>query len=117
MMNTELNTYTTRGLNETELLYNPPHLVRITLNLLDGGLVVIGTRQELFPLTSGQGITLPPNNSNPVSFVLPKENKLYVASDSRNRVDYIAEPIPFLGQILEGVERIGNLLQGRIRQR
>jgi len=100
---TDIYTYFTVPSGETELLYSSENWVRIELQLETAGPVSVGTREEVSPVLSGKGILLPTGDES-IEFVLPKGNRLYVASGSINRVKVIVEPIPWIEQLLMQIE-------------
>lgn len=105
-MRTEIYTYFTVPDGETKLLYSAENLVRVTVQLENAGPVAVGQREDISPVLSGKGMLLPPGNTDDKTFVLSKENRLYIVSESVNRVKFIVEPIPFLEKILAATESI-----------
>ena len=98
-MHTEIYTYFTNADGRSKLLYSAEGWVRIELALETAGPVSVGTRENLTPVLTGLGILLEPDGE-PVEFVMPKGDRLYIAAESINRVKFIVEPIPWLQQIL-----------------
>jgi hypothetical protein len=94
---TEIFTYTTRALNESSLLYQAESWVRMRLILENAGAVDVSTRENITPVGSGKGITLPTDVE--VQFNLNKKDRIYIASTSVNRVRVIIEPIAWGDQI------------------
>ena len=88
----------------TNLLYSSESWVTVRLILETAGPVAVSTRQELTPTLSGRGILL--ITDEPITFTLPRGDRLYYTADSVNRVRIIIEPVPWLGQISLGVQSI-----------
>lgn len=96
--NTEMFTYFTRPTAGTLLLYSAENWVRARLMLETAGDVVVATnRQNITPVLSGKGILLPFNVE--ITFPLSKNNRIFIASNTVNRVKFIIEPIPWQEQI------------------
>lgn len=111
-MHTEINTYFTRPNGRSELVYSAESWVRIKLQLETAGPVAVGTRQEITPVLSGKGILLPTTGTTLTEFIMPKGDRLFIASESINRVKYITEPIPWLEQMLYQIEQGFSSLKG-----
>jgi hypothetical protein len=101
----EVSTYTTRT-SGTYLLYEAERWVRLRLTLETAGPVDVGTRDNIEPVLSGKGLSLPTNVE--LQFSMSKGDKLYVAATSINRIRVIVEPIPWGEQI---ANMIGSLLR------
>lgn len=118
-MHTDIFTYFTEPTGQSALLYSAETWVRIELQLETAGPVAVGTRQSVVPVLSGKGILLPPDGE-PITFVMPKGDRLYVAAESVNRVKTIVEPIPWLQQILthldEGFGGLKGILGAVVRR-
>jgi hypothetical protein len=97
---TDIYTYFTKANGETELIYSAEEWMRIELQLETAGPVAVSTRQEVTPVLSGKGILLPPTGE-PIKFLLPRGDRLYIGSEAVNRVKFIVEPVPLLEQILQ----------------
>jgi hypothetical protein len=97
---TDIYTYFTKANGETELIYSAEEWMRIELQLETAGPVAVSTRQDVTPVLSGKGILLPPTGE-PVKFLLPRGDRLFIASEAVNRVKFIVEPVPLLEQILQ----------------
>lgn len=102
-MQTQLETYFTNRIGETQLLYSAEDWVRVTLRLQTAGPVAVSTRQQIVPVLSGLGILLPVDDW--VSFILPKGDRLFIAAEATNRVSIQIEPIPWLAQILMAMDQ------------
>lgn len=101
-MRTEIYTYFTQ-VGETRLLYSSSaNWVRIIMQLETAGPVAVGQREELTPVLSGKGILLPTGED--YTFVLPPNARLFITSESINRVKFTVEPIPWLQQIFAAIE-------------
>jgi len=95
---TYVQTYFTKVLQETQVLYNGDRQwAKITMTLETAGPVAIGTVQKITPVLSGKGILLVTNE--PMSIVIAKGTRLFVASTAVNRVRVQVEPLPWLEQI------------------
>lgn len=95
---TWVTTFFTLGSIESELLYSAENWVRIRVSLQTAGPVAIGTVSEIVPVLSGKGIILDPDN-DPWEAVLPKGARVYIASETVNRIDVTVDPIPWLEQM------------------
>ena len=93
---TEIYTYFTQ-VGGSRLLYSSEGWIRVRMKLETAGPVAIGTRQEITPVLSGRGILL--DTDGEYETVLAKGDRLFMASETVNRVKFTVEPIPFLGQI------------------
>ena len=90
----------TQPSSQSELLLsaeNESGWTRVILGLETAGPVAVGTSADIVPVTSGRGILLP--TTRDVSILLSPGDRLYIASDSINRVRVIAEPIPWLEEM------------------
>ena len=94
---TEVYSYFTQPSSETQLLYSAENWVQVTLSLQTAGPVAIGTVASLAPVLSGRGILLDPDN--PWVATLAKGTRLYITSETLNRVNVLIEPIAWLEQI------------------
>jgi hypothetical protein len=115
---TWVTTFFTLGSVESELLYSAENWVRIRVSLQTAGPVAIGTVSEIVPVLSGKGIILDPDD-DPWEAMVPKGTRVYVASETVNRLDVTVDPIPWLEQmdldvvktqndIRDAVAKIGN---------
>ncbi len=111
-MHTEIYTYFTRPADGSKNFYSAPGWVRMGLQLETAGPVAVSTRQEVLPVLSGKGVLLPPDGE-PIEFILPKGDRVFIASESVNRVKVIIEPIPWLEQIVLGIGSVINVLRGK----
>lgn len=102
-MKTDIFTYFTEATGASALLYSAEDWVRIELALETAGPVAVSTRESVTPVLSGKGILLEPDGE-PIKFVMPRGNRLFIAAESINRVKVIIEPIPWLQQLLSQVE-------------
>lgn len=91
---TEIYTIVTDGTGITRLVHTANTWVKIRLRLENAGSVVVGTRQEIAPVASGRGILLTVNEDE--VFELNKGERLYIASETVNRVKTFISPIPYL---------------------
>jgi hypothetical protein len=83
---------------DAQILYDGSRIwVRVTITLRTAGPVVVGETAQIVPVTSGQGILLVTNQ--PVVFDLAKSNKLFIAANGLNRVEYLVQPLPWLEEI------------------
>lgn len=102
-MHTDIYTYFTQPNGQSELLYSAEGWIRIEFQLETAGPVAVGTRQDVVPVLSGKGVLLPPDGE-PVKFVVPKGDRVYIAAEAVNRVKVIVEPLPWIEQILYQIE-------------
>jgi hypothetical protein len=118
-MRTDIYTYFTQPTGVSELLYSAETWVRLELALETAGPVAIGTRESVVPVLSGKGVLLSPAGE-PLEFIMPKGNRLFIAAEAVNRVKVIVEPIPWLEQLLFQVEQgfggLKGLLGGLFRK-
>jgi len=110
-MNTDIYTYFTLPTGQNELLYSAEAWVKISLVLETAGPVAVSTRESVIPVLSGKGILLDPSGV-PSVFSIPKGNRVFISSESVNRVKVFVEPIPWLEQILFHVENGFSGLKG-----
>lgn len=82
----------------------PKEYVKITLCLTTAGPCAIGTQTNLGAIGSTNGQLLPVNRER--SFILSPGTIVYAASVGVQRVDFTAEPIPYLLAILMMVEKV-----------
>lgn len=124
-MHTEIYTYFTDApFGESKLLYSAETWVRVELQLETPGPVAVSTRQDVVPVLSGKGVLLPPDGE-PIKFILPKGDRVFIASESFNRVRFFIEPIPWLEQILFQIEQgfggtrgiLGGLVRALVKSR
>lgn len=101
-MHTRIQTYFTVANGTSQLLYSAENWVRVEFQLETAGPVAVGTLQDVTPVLSGKGILLPPDGE-PVRFVLPKGDRVFIAAESINRVKFIVEPIPWLEEIFAAI--------------
>jgi len=80
------------------VLYNGDRkYAQIVLTLETAGPVVIGNKQQLYPITSGKGQRL--ETGVPFTFTVAKGSRLWIATTSINRLKVTVEPLPWLEQI------------------
>lgn len=90
---------------EGTLVYSAEKWCKIVLILETAGPVSVGTSAELYPVVSGKGLLLPPDQ--PVEFTLAKGDRLYMVSNAIDRVSVVIEEIPWAELIL--TQMIGGL--------
>lgn len=89
----------------TPILYNGDRLwARVTLILETAGPVVVGTREDIFPVLSGKGSLLPVGRE--WERIIAKGTRLYVAATALNRISVTIEPLPWLEQIAQSAQKI-----------
>jgi len=98
---TDIYTFNT-PVGGNQLIYSAESWVRLRLILETAGPVSISTKEDVIPTLSGRGILLLTNQQ--VEFTLPKGSRLFLTSDTVNRVKVIIEPIPFLETIVRQLE-------------
>jgi hypothetical protein len=106
---TQAYTYITKAVlplsESTPILYNGDRLwAKITLLLETAGPVVVGTRADLGPVTSGKGRQL--LTGVPMEFTIGKGERLYILATAVNLVGVTVEPYAWLEQIANAEERI-----------
>ncbi len=101
-MHTETFTLCTEPDGQSRLIYSAESWVRVRLALETTGVVAISTREDLAPLSSGKGIELTKLQS--VELVLPRGDRLFVVSETDERLAVAIEPIPWLAQIADILE-------------
>lgn len=110
---TEISSYlTTVGTPDgaTPILYNGDrNWAKVTLTLDTAGPVVVGTRAELAPITSGRGWPL--TTDQPIEFTIAKGSRLYIFSTALNRVKVQIAPIPWL----EGITALAHGILAELR--
>lgn len=95
--------------DERNLVYSAEKWVRVILTLTTAGPVLIGTQQNLNPAQPGQGIVLQQDVATPI--VLPRGDRLYMASTSIDAISVVIEPIPWLEEITALLCKLTNLVQ------
>jgi len=110
---TEIYTFFARLPTDGQLatIYNGDRqYAQVILTLETAGPVAVSTKQQILPVLSGKGQLL--ETGVPLSFVLAKGNRLYVATSSLNRIKVTVQPPPWLEQfagllhlILKGVSK------------
>ena len=97
----------------TQLLLSLPSWSLVTLRLESPGPVAIGTREDLSPVGSGKGRLLPVDED--VKVVMVPLTRLYVVSNSVQRISVMAEPYPWLFELLTAIRKtpvvLGSVLQ------
>lgn len=105
---TEAYTYITKvGGNRgaPEILYNGERpWARVKLLLETAGQVVVGTKANLLPLTSGKGRMLITDKE--MIFELAQSTRLYIIASAVNRVGVTIEPIAWAQEILNAASGI-----------
>jgi len=114
---TDIYTYFTKPTGVTELLYSAEDWVRINLQLETAGPVAVGTRDSVTPVLSGKGVLLPNIGDTSFEFILARGNRLWIASESINRVKVVIEPIPFLEKILRSVDGLSGIFGALVRRK
>ncbi|MBT8453016.1 MAG: hypothetical protein KJO40_13690 [Deltaproteobacteria bacterium] len=101
---TQLYTYFTQ-IGGTRLIYSADRWVTVRLTLETAGPVDVGTAANIEPVLSGRGRSLVTG----VEFTtkLAKGTRLYITSQSINRVLVTIEPIPWLQQISDEIVGVG----------
>jgi hypothetical protein len=105
---TEINTYFTK-VGGDHLLYQAESWVIIRLMLEGAGPVDVGTRDQIAPVLSGKGISLPQNVE--IAFPLAKGNRIWITANTINRVRRIIQPVPHENQRDKQLGSILALLQ------
>lgn len=95
---TDIYTRITKPSNKSELLYSADNWVRMRLLLETAGPVAVSTRQDIVPVLSGKGILL--QTGEYVEFTIPRGDRVYIASNTVNRVQVFVEPFPWLESML-----------------
>jgi hypothetical protein len=122
---TEIYTYFTIANGQTELLYSAENWVRAKLTLETAGPVAIGTSQNLEPVLSGRGRLL--DTDLEYEAFLPRGTRLFIISETVNRVSVTIEPVPWLEQIdvdgkasaanvIAAIERVGATITTALAQ-
>lgn len=96
---TQILTFFTNPSEGTQLLYAPlsTEWITVTCHLETAGPVAVGTAQSLAPVSSGKGRLLP--SGADAVFQLSPGSRLYIISDTMNRVGVQIEPSPWLEQM------------------
>lgn len=115
-LTTETSTFFARPAvnGQPVVIYNADRLyAQVTFTLETAGPVIVGTKQQLYPVTSGKGIAL--DTGVPMSFMVAKGNRIWVATTSINRIKVTIQPLPWLEQITGLLGRIFSGLIGSKR--
>ena len=109
----QLSTYTTQAVSGTQTLYNADRQwARVTLTLTTAGPVQVGEKQDLGPVTAGQGISL--QTGVPVVLDVARGNRLFVTSSAVNRITVVVAPYPWLEVITGSVMAIATAMGGAV---
>ena len=111
---TQIFTYLTRlpADRSTPVLYNGDRLwAKVTLVLETAGPVAVGQQANLYPVLGGTGVIL--TVDEPYEVIIAKGTRLYIASNSINRVKVKIEPLPWMEQITGLVGSLLGRLVGR----
>jgi hypothetical protein len=107
----QVSTFFTAAGGATQILYPADRIwTRVTLILETAGPVAVGQSSNLRPVLSGIGQLL--QTGVPTTFNVAKNNKLYIAANSVNRVTVIIEPYAWLETITALSSKIMSLLGG-----
>jgi hypothetical protein len=82
---------------ESKLLYSAEGWVKARLYLENAGPVVVGESQNITPVLSGKGMTLPTGEW--CEWTLTKGSRIFIAAESVNRVKFNIAPVPFAEQL------------------
>lgn len=99
---TKIYTYFTIPDGESKLLYSAQSWVKIQLTLENAGPVAVGTSETVSPVLSGKGVLL--TTGREVEFTLPKGNRLFIASNTLNRVSFFVEAVPWLQSVIYNLQ-------------
>ncbi len=94
---TDIYTYFTINDGKTHLLYSAINWVKIKLELETAGPVSIGTQANIEPVLSGRGRLL--DTSEEFEAFLPKGTRIYIVSETVNRIGVTIEPVPWMEQL------------------
>jgi hypothetical protein len=94
---TEVYSYFTVPTTESDLLYSAESWVKMKLTLETAGPVAVGTAANITPVLGGNGRLL--DTSEEWEVILSKGTRIYVTSQTVNRLSVTIEPIPWLEQI------------------
>lgn len=111
---TQIYTYLTRlpADKTTPILYNGDRMwAKVTLTLETAGPVVVGQQANLYPVLGGTGARL--DTDVPTEIVIAKGTRLYIASNSVNRVKVRIEPLPWMEQITGLIMQFAGRILGR----
>jgi len=98
---TQLYTYFTEPNGETMLIYSADRWVTMRLTLQTAGPVDVGTAPNIGPVLSGKGRSLVTGVE--LETRLAKGTRIYLISETVNRVLVTIEPIPWMEQIARGI--------------
>lgn len=98
---TDVFTYFTVANGQTQLVFSANDIdwAQITLHLETAGPVAFGMKQDLSPVASGKGRLLPVGAD--VIVTVPPSGRLYLVSNTINRIGVEIAPYPWLRDILE----------------
>jgi hypothetical protein len=106
---TYAQTYFTKVLDETQILYNGDRQwAKVILTLETAGPVAWGVVQKITPTLSGKGVLLETDERTEI--IVPKGTRLYVTSTSVNRIKVQIEAMPWLEQITATLRKLPELL-------
>lgn len=101
--NTQIYTYFTVP-DVQQSIYSATRWVQIKLLLETAGPVAYSTRQNILPVLSGKGALLVTGES--VNFTLAAGDRLFIASTTVNRIQFIVEPFPWLENITMSIKNL-----------
>lgn len=105
---TEISTYFTKAGGDF-LLYEADNWVYLNLVLLDAGPVSVGNREQISPVLSGKGGPLIQGET--YRFPVRKGGRVYITSNTVNRVRVTIEPVPLADQVLSMMGSILTVLR------
>lgn len=100
---------------EIPTIYSGDRLwARVTLTLETAGPVAVGNQSNLVPVLSGSGQLL--ETDVPMTFVVAKGDRLFVAATGINRIKRVIEPFPWLENITAILTNIAASVGGVVGQ-
>lgn len=109
---TDIYTYFTVPDGVTKLLYSAEAWSRIRLTLETAGPVAVSTREDIAPVLTGKGILLDVGIEK--EFDLPRGNRLYILSETINRVKFIVQPIAWQEELFTIIKTVGEAVVGAL---
>lgn len=110
---TEIYSYFT-VVGEQQIMYSAENWVRMKLTLETAGPVSIGTSSQIAPVFSGKGRLL--DTGVEYEVYLSRGARLYVVSESVNRLSVTIEPIPWMEQLSAEIVSVASVVSSTVQR-
>ena len=106
-------TYFTIPDGDQHRFYDAATWARVRLTLETAGPVGVSQRKDISPVLSGKSRLLPIGEE--IEFDMTPGTRLYIVSDTVNRVSVVIQPIPWLETITAEIGRVGTTIASAVR--